>query len=602
MKKIIKAAAAVPTVRPANVVRCTENIIKKIDEARDEQAELLLFPELSLCGVSGGDLLGSELLCDAVISAVAELEKKADGIAFVLGAPIRQGGRIFNCALYFADGKLQGIVPKQKLGYEERRVFSPACDAREDKISLLGREIPFGAQLRFDFCGLALAISVGDSEFSAVADADIVVCPTAIVGIPRGRRKLANMAETASARDGALYIVASAGCDESTADCVYSGGSLIACGGKILKQNSGVAESDYILTAEVQIDQRNVQYIPKPPEEDSFKIKRTPFVPTDRDELRELVYETLDLQAAGLARRLRLLGCRPVLGISGGLDSTLALLVCLAALDRLGRPASDLLGITMPCFGTSGDTLSNSLALMQLLGVEGRTVRIGDTVKSHLADIGHSEDKYDAAYENAQARERTQVLMDIANMVGGIVIGTGDLSELALGWCTYNGDQMSMYSVNASLPKTLIREMVRVLADDKRFVLAREPLLAIVDQPISPELVPPDKASGKIAQKTEDIVGPYELHDFFLYYFMRYGCRPRKLYEMALSVFEGDYGAATVKYWLSTFFRRFFSQQFKRSVAPDGASVGPVSLSPRGGWCTPSDADGEMWVLEAALL
>lgn len=643
MKDVIRLAAAVPTVRAGNVGFNLEQIKKYIRAAKADGVRVLVTPELGLSGYSCGDLFFSECLQSAVMRAIAELAPETVGITVAVGAPIRHEGRLFNCALLYSDGSLVGVVPKMYLPnygeFSEKRFFASGMDSRSEVILLNGQYVPFGEGLVFDDCnGVGIGIEICEdcwapitpSAMLALGGADIILNLSASTQMVAKDAYRSSMVTGLSARLMATYMYVSSGYTESTADYVCSGYSAIASGGVLLEESKKFIDGDYMICADADLSycraerQRVNRFGDCAYRADAYSAVRTvgldnsftledapidhmkigpyPFIPTDMKERRERVAQLYELQCAALARRMELTGNRPVLGISGGLDSTLALLVAIGASARLGHGADYVIAVTMPCFGTSGTTYKNSLALMENLKVSARTVVIGDSVKQHFKDIGHAENVYDAAYENAQARERTQVLMDIANMERGLVIGTGDLSELALGWCTYNGDHMSMYAVNASIPKTLIREMVRTLADDERFAAARDYLLDIVGQPISPELLPPDAVSGQIAQKTEDIVGPYELHDFFLFYMVRFGFGPSKLFEMATLAFRGRYDRETIKKWLVKFMRRFFTQQFKRSCAPDGAFTGSVFLSPRGGWNVPSDTDGSMWIAEAESL
>lgn len=640
MKDVIRVAAAVPSVRPGNVVANLEQIKKYIGEARAAGVRVLVLPELGLTGYSCGDMFFSQTLQGAVTGAIAELEGESRDITFAVGAPIFNEGRLFNCALLFSGGRLCGVVPKMYLPcygeFSEKRIFASGLSTAAQTVRLLGRDIPFGRGLVFRDCnGLGLGLEICEDAWApmppstllALGGANIILNLSASTAMAAKHSYRRQMVTELSARLMALYVYASAGYTESTADYVCSGSSFIASGGVCLAENKKYIDGDYLLYADSDLGccrmerQRLDRFgdcaaalgMPEGVRRidldgsltcesapyDRLRVSPYPFIPADEAERRERVEQVFELQTVALARRMQLTGCRPVIGVSGGLDSTLALMVAINASERLGYSPEHVVGITMPCFGTSGATYKNSLALMESLRVEARTVVIGDSVKQHFADIGHAENVYDAAYENAQARERTQVLMDVANMVNGLVIGTGDMSELALGWCTYNGDHMSMYAVNASIPKTLIREMVRTLADDERFVAAKEYLLTVVGQPISPELLPPDAVSGSIAQKTEDIVGPYELHDFFLFYMLRFGCGPQKLFELATLAFRGRYDGETIKRWLVRFMRRFFTQQFKRSCAPDGVLTGSVFVSPRGGWNMPSDADGALWIAEA---
>ena len=429
-----------------------------------------------------------------------------------------------------------------------------------------------------------------------------------------------------SARCSCIYAYASVGFTESTTDLVYSGHSLIAQNGRILAESDGVVASDYLLVQDCDLGvirasrRKNATFricaqryaggmLTVEGGADTLRsdgslypLQKLPFIPQTRAQRQSYCNSVFQLQVTGLKQRLSAIGgAKAVIGISGGLDSTLALLVAVEAMRQMGRPASDVYGITMPCFGTSDRTYSNSWELMRTLGITAREISIKNAVSLHFEDIGHDPAVHNATYENAQARERTQILMDVAGMVGGIVVGTGDLSELALGWCTYNGDHMSMYGVNGSIPKTLIRWMIDAISETDSFASSRAVLQDILDTPISPELLPPD-AEGKIAQCTEDLVGPYALHDFFIYHALSFGFSPTKIYTMACRAFAGDFDAATIKKWLVSFYRRFFSQQFKRSCMPDGVKAGPVGLGPRGDWVMPSDAAARVWLEEAERL
>ena len=644
MKDIIRVAVASLRVRPGNVDFNLAQIKKYIHQAKEQGVRILAFPELSITGYSCGDLFLHESLTDAAADALLSLESEADGIAFALGAPIKIRGRLCNCAVFYANKKIMGIVPKLFLAndgvFSERRIFRPGWEFGEKFIRFGDRDIPFGDGLIFegeDGVGVGIEICedvwtpIPPATYLAMGGANVIInlsTSPASAG-KRERRRSLVLGQSASLMT--VYIYACSSYEESTADYICAGHSIIASSGLCLAESREFAACDYLLVADSDlgcgrfdrarsssysdsvmynkvldkvryVSDPGLRYICENPPVDKLKINRFPFIPSDDATLKERVAQLFELQAAALARRLELTGCRPVLGISGGLDSTLALLVSIRAVERLGRPASYVLGLTMPCFGTSSATLSGANELMSGLGIEHRTINIAASVKQHFADIGQPEGLYDATYENAQARERTQVLMDIANSVRGLVVGTGDLSELALGWCTFNGDHMSMFAVNSSLPKTLIREMVRVLADYECFSAVKDTLLRIVAQPISPELLPPDATSGSIAQKTEDIVGPYELHDFFLFYLVRFGYSPTKIYELAKIAFAGVFPDDVIKSWLKVFFRRFFSSQFKRSVSPDSVMLGSVFLSPRGGWNVPSDADGSAWLRECDQL
>ena len=590
MSRTIRTAAATPELKPGNVAFNLTEIKNCITRARKLGVQLLVLPELCLTGCSCGDLLLYDVITDAVKDALSELAPLADGIAFIVGAPlIPSDGYLRDCACVFANKQLRGIVMRDRFPrpdyFSRARLFSTKPAA----FNIMGKRYEACNGTVFDVNGMSIGVSIGADIPNISADL-ICLLDAAPAFIGSADERLYEICKASIERRTPL-IYASSSADESTADFVCSG-QLIIANGKPLAATRGCVCSNGFITADIEL---GVICTDKQSEPERAFDARYPFIPADMSKAADRI---LEIQSEALARRLKLTGSRPVIGVSGGLDSTMALLVAVRAAEKLNRPASYVLGITMPCFGTSGYTFNNSLALMEQLGVEARTVLIGDSVRQHLRDIGHAEDVFDAAYENAQARERTQVLMDVANMVGGIVIGTGDLSESALGWCTYNGDHMSMYSVNASLPKTLIQRTVRALAATDRFSGAAKTLLAVVDQPISPELLPPDAKNGKIAQKTEDIVGPYELHDFFIYHLLKNRYGPQKIFDSACAAFGDKYDADTIKKWLSVFLHRFFTQQFKRSCAPDGVCVQPFNLSPRIGWAVPSDADGNFFEIQ----
>ncbi|HHT54922.1 MAG TPA: NAD(+) synthase [Clostridiales bacterium] len=643
MKDIIRIAAAVPRVVPGNVDFNLTETIKYIRAAKEKQVRLLVFPELGITGYTCGDLFFCENLLAAAQAALLSLEKEAEDIAFAVGAPLPVAGRLCNCAFFYANRRLVGVVPKLYLPnyreFSEKRWFRSGYEVAVDSVTVGGCRFPFGQGLVFEGeDGVSVGIEICEdlmapvppSSFLALGGANIILNLSASSEAAKKHEYRRSLVTGQSARLLALYAYTSAGYGESVADYVASGHSIIASGGVCLAENKNYVDSGNMIYADSDLgcnmaDRRRcssfsdaalyseiagkIRYIREDglrftcdnPPTDRLLVSRYPFVPEDEPTLRERVSQLFEMQVTALSRRLETTGLRPVIGVSGGLDSTLALLVSIAAVEKLGRPASNVLGITLPCFGTSTATLGNAIRLMEVLGVESRTINITESVKRHFEDIGHPGNIYDTAYENAQARERTQVLMDICNMTGGLMIGPGDMSELALGFCTYGGDHMSMYAPNASLPKTLIRQMVSCLADTDRFLSAREVLLQVVGQPISPELIPPD-ADGDISQKTEDIIGPYELHDFFLYYLIRYGFGPAKIYELARLAFGSDFQNHEIKHWLKVFFTRFFSSQFKRSCTPDSVMMGSVSLSSRGGWNMPSDADGTLWRREIERL
>ncbi len=633
MKDVLRAALVVPALKVADVSFNTEQIQKRIDEAAQKGATLVAFPELSLTGASCGDLFLSDLLCARAAEALCELASAVPAqMTVVVGAPLAVGGQVYNCALALGENQIYGAVAKSFLSPKngEERHFASGADLCTTLASIGCFTFPVGSELLF--CakdGTKLALTFAEDEnapisaaaLAAMAGAEIVVelgAENAQIGAREVRRTrlLANSKNAVCA-----LLRVSAGKDESAADLVYAGEAMMALSGSMIAENACVADGDYLLAAD--LDLGRVRYERRHDrtfaaacaryaseyenvncdgavcgsDGEMLALSRLPFIPDCAQERETRAAEIFEIQATGLARRLSVVGGKLVVGISGGLDSTLAVLVAVRAMRKLGLPTTNITAVTMPCFGTTDETLGNALELMQTLGVTTRTVSIKEAVLQHFKDIGQDPADFSVTYENAQARERTQVLMDIANQVGGIVLGTGDLSELALGWCTYNGDHMSMYGVNADVPKTLVRWVITALAETAEFAASEAVLKRILDTPISPELLPPD-AVGKIAQKTEDIVGPYALHDFFLYWVVRYQYTPTKLFEMARSAFAGVFDGTVIKKWLTVFWRRFFNQQFKRNCLPDGVKVGSVGLSPRGDWQMPSDASAALWLQE----
>ena len=627
----IKVASATPALQVAGCAYNTEQLLALMAQAAQAGVRLLVFPELAITGYTCGDLfLQRTLLEGAVTGLRAILQASRDyDMLVVAGLPLAVDAKLYNTAAVCLRGRLLGLVPKANLPtyneFYEGRLFA-AGPAKPRLLSLLGQEVPFGSDLIF-CCNQLPAFRLGveicedlwvpqpRSSVLALAGATVIANPSAsneTIGKAEYRRQLVL---SHSARLVAGYVYADAGADESTTDLVFSGHDLIAENGVLLAQSKPFSQGRLI--SELDVDrleeERRRQSTYPSADTQGFTlvpfdlplqaaaltrhIDPRPFVPGDAQLRAQRCESIFAIQAMGLKKRIAHTRCRrAVIGISGGLDSCLALLVSVRAMDLLGRPRSGVLAVTMPCFGTTRRTRSNAELLCQQLGVSFDCVDISESVRRHLVDIGHSEQQQDVTYENAQARERTQVLMDIANRENGLVVGTGDLSELALGWATYNGDHMSMYGVNASIPKTLVRHMVPYAAD----TAGSEPLSAVLNDilntPVSPELLPAQ--NGEIAQKTEDIVGPYALHDFFLYYMMRFGFTPGKIYRLALAAFQNEYSPETVLAWLRTFYRRFFSQQFKRSCLPDGPKVGSVALSPRGDWRMPSDASAALWMAE----
>ena len=628
----IKVAAASPALRVADCRYNAEQSVAAMQRAAAAGVRLLVLPELGLTGYTCGDLLLQPVLQQGALHALQTLLAVSAGLPMttVAGLPLEVEGKLYNCAAVLHGGKILGVVPKTNLPnygeFYEARWFTPA-PAEAKAISLMGQQVPFGTDLLFccrELPEYKLAVEICEdlwvalppSTRHAMAGATVIANCSAsdeTIGKAEYRRELIT---GQSARLMAGYLYADAGRGESTTDMVFAGHNLIAENGRLLAETALftnemiVTEIDVRrLTAERRrtntwraADSAGYTIIPfsLPAEVTTLTrlIDPHPFVPADSAERKQRCEAILTMQAEGLRRRLEHIGCPcAVLGISGGLDSTLALLVAVRALDLLGRPRTDMIAVTMPGFGTTHRTRSNAELLCEKLGVTLRTVSIAAAVRQHFKDIGHDESVTDTTYENAQARERTQVLMDIANQENGIVVGTGDLSELALGWATYNGDHMSMYGVNGSIPKTLVRYLVRHAAETCGDEALAAVLYDILDTPVSPELLPADEG-GRIAQKTEDLVGPYELHDFFLYHFIRYGCPPQKLLYLAENAFAGRYDRAVILKWLRTFCRRFFQQQFKRSCLPDGPKVGSVTLSPRGDWRMPSDASAALWLRE----
>ena len=624
----IRVAAATPDIKVADCDYNADRIIELIRQAAEEDASIVVFPELCITGYTCGDLFLQKVLLDGAKNALVKIAKETadcDLLAFV-GLPFEVDGKLYNCAAAVNRGSVEGFVPKKNIPnyseFYEARHFTPWQEGSHGLV-FMDDYIPFG-DIIFGGCIPELAVGVEICEDLwvpeppsgklAEAGATIICNLSAsdeIIGKGEYREQLV---KSQSARLVCGYIYADAGMGESTQDLIFSGHNLIAENGTIVgesrKFTTGltfgeidlhrlIAERRKMNTFPIDSRTRKFESVYFPITMKNLDLKRRfppmPFVPSDKDDLNSRCEEILTMQATGLATRLRHIGCKTaVIGLSGGLDSTLALIVAVHAFDMLGLDRKGILTVTMPCFGTTNRTKSNALSLAEAYGVELKEVNITAAVRQHFADIGQSENVTDVTFENGQARERTQVLMDIANQKGGIVIGTGDLSELALGWATYNGDHMSMYGVNASVPKTLVRHLVAYESrntDDKRLSEVLDDVLAT---PVSPELLPPTE--GEISQKTEDIVGPYELHDFFLYYMVRCGFPPKKILRIAEQSFEGRFDKDTIKKWLTVFLKRFFSQQFKRSCLPDGPKVGSVTLSPRGDWRMPSDACVRLWL------
>ena len=632
MLDFVRIACAVSPVKVGDVKKNAADICGYIEKADAQNVDIVLFPELALTGYTCGDLFFQDALHNAVkegLKQISECSANHPEITAVVGAPIKVGSTLYNCAAVFTGGILHGIVPKSHIPGNERRWFASGADLDETTIlynSELITELRAAqifsvgnAMVGIEICEDLMA-PLSPSSFLATEGAEIILNLSASHELAGKRAYRRELVRNRSAACNCIYAYASAGFTESTSDLVYSGHSLIAENGKLLAENDAAPATDYMLIQDcdlgrIRADRCKNQYysfvkdcayndvlVENLRSDGSlYPLRKLPFVPSAKADRDERCKEIFNIQVTGLMQRLATINANAVIGISGGLDSTLALLVAVEAMRRLDRPLTDVYGVTMPCFGTSDRTYNNSWELMKKLGISPKEISIKKAVTQHFEDIGHDISVHNATFENAQARERTQILMDYASVVGGIVIGTGDLSELALGWCTYNGDHMSMYGVNGSIPKTMIRWIIEAIADTADFSAAKDVLMDILDTPISPELLPPD-AEGRIAQKTEDLVGPYALHDFFLFYALRYGFTPTKIYALACRAFADDFDAETIKKWLKNFYRRFFTQQFKRNCQPDGVTVGSVTLGPRGGWMMPSDASARIWLEEAEAL
>ena len=627
----LKVAAAVPAVKVADVEYNVNQVESLIAQAEGQGVEVMVFPELCLTGYSCQDLFREQLLIDKAeegLLVLLDFTRKLD-VVCIVGLPVQIGSLLYNCAAVIQGGTLLGIVPKTYLPnygeFYEKRWFASAQDLMPQDVYLAGSPVHVtpdpvifstsdGARFGIEICEDVWAPTPPSNRLT-LAGADVIFNLSASDDLVGKHQYLRQLLCQQSARTMCGYVYASCGFGESTQDVVYGGNAMILENGHLLCESERFSFQPQIKMMQVDIErlrterrtnstfitaQSRVKCTPfnvacKPAMPRDFELMRPvnphPFIPAD-DQMQPTCEEILNIQVAGLAKRLyHINGSKAVIGISGGLDSTLALLVTVKAFDKLGLDRRGIIGITMPGFGTTDRTHDNAVKLMQQLGVTIREISIAKAVTQHFMDIGHDAKIHDTTYENSQARERTQILMDVANRENAIVVGTGDLSELALGWATYNGDHMSMYGVNAGVPKTLVRYLVSYIAKS----MATEVLLDIVDTPISPELIPADE-KGNIRQKTEDLVGPYELHDFFLYYFLRFGFRPAKIFMLARRAFNGTYDDEVIKHWLQTFCRRFFTQQFKRSCMPDGPKVGSVSLSPRGDWRMPSDASSVLWL------
>ncbi len=644
----IRAVCAVPNLSVGDPALNTETILEKMQEAAAKNADLVVFPELCLTGYTCGDLFFQSQLLRSVkkcLVRIAEESRRYD-FAVLVGAPLAIGGQLYNCALTLSNGRICGIVPKTFLPnyneFYEQRWFSSAADLQTDTVRFSDLcadceddyDIPVGSNLIFRYKNeVNFAIEICEDLWTPLPPSTLLTLRGAelICNLSASNETIAkrhyrrSLVSQQSARCLCAYVYTSAGACESTQDLIFSGHSLMAENGTLLCENRKTIDSDYLLVQDIDIGKIRADRMKYKTFRDCASLygaqddavfvsvrgktqdvhgdgqeavlSKRPFVPASEQDRKERCMAIFEMQAAGLKKRLEVTRGKAVIGVSGGLDSTLALLVTVYAMQSLNRPLTDVIAVTLPCFGTTDRTHSNAWKLMDALGVTAREVNIREACTLHCRDIGHDMETLDVTFENVQARERTQILMDIACKEGGFVVGTGDLSELALGWCTYNADHMSMYGVNASIPKTLIKWMIASIAQHDIFAGCAEVLYDIIDTPISPELLPPDE-NGNITQETESLVGPYILHDFFLYYMLRYGFAPKKIYALALKAFEGDFDGETILKWLKTFYKRFFSQQFKRSCLPDGVKVGSVCLSPRGDWRMPSDASAAAWLKE----
>lgn len=636
----VKVAAAVPRVKVADCKFNSERLEGLITIAEGKGVQILTFPEMCITGYTCGDLFAQQLLLEQAEMALIQIlnSTRQLDIISILGMPVVVNSTVINAAVVIQKGKILGVVAKTYLPnykeFYEQRWFTSALQVSENSVRLCGQIVPMGNNLLFETAETTFGIEICEDLWATVPPSSSLALQGAEIifnlsaddeGIGK-HNYLCSLISQQSARCISGYVFSSSGFGESTTDVVFAGNGLIYENGYLLARSERFCMDEQLIINEIDVEciraERRVNTTftankANCPGKEAVRIStefvnskdlnltRTfnlhPFVPQG-SELNSRCEEIFSIQIAGLAQRLLHTGAKTaVIGISGGLDSTLALLVCVKTFDKLGLSRKDILGITMPGFGTTDRTYHNAIDLMNSLGVSIREISIREACIQHFKDIGHDLNIHDVTYENSQARERTQILMDIANQTWGMVIGTGDLSELALGWATYNGDHMSMYGVNAGIPKTLVKHLVQWVAENGMDEASKATLLDIVDTPISPELIPADE-NGEIKQKTEDLVGPYELHDFFLYYFLRFGFRPSKIYFLAQTAFSGVYDDETIKKWLQTFFRRFFNQQFKRSCLPDGPKVGSISISPRGDWRMPSDASSAAWLKEIAEL
>ena len=641
MRGLVRVGAAVPSLALGNVKENMKRHLAMMREAKEKHVSIVTFPELSLTGYTCGDLFFQRRLLDDVTDALLALkDEMPEGILAVVGAPLEIEGALYNCAVVLHKGEIISAVPKTFLPnngeFYEKRWFQSG-DARRDASVAIPKlktdvcrqaifETEDGVRFGIELCE-DLWAPLPPSTMLSVDGAEIILNLSASNELLSKREYRQQLISQQSARCQCGYVYVSAGMGESSSDLVFSGHSVIASCGTVIRESEGYLADNYLMTADIDIDRIRADRMKQSSFADcaaqvramwkqepnilrtmenallpddaapDYRVSKHPFIPSDKASRQLRCAQILAMQATALARRLSVTGGKVVVGISGGLDSTLALLAACKAVDMLHLPRTNILGITMPCFGTTDRTYHNALDLMTSLGVSQREIPIHNAVRQHFADIGHDESDHSVTYENCQARERTQVLMDVANKIGAIVLGTGDLSEIALGWCTYNADHMSMYGVNSGVPKTLVRWVIQTAAENEAFSSSRECLQSILDTPISPELLPPDE-KGNILQQTEDVVGPYALHDFFLYYAIRFGYPPKKVFELCCIAFQDDFSCETILKWLKNFYRRFWTQQFKRNCMPDGVKIGSIALSPRGDWRMPSDAQYKAWMDE----
>lgn len=641
MRGLVRVGAAVPSLALGNVKENMKRHLAMMREAKEKHVSIVTFPELSLTGYTCGDLFFQRRLLDDVTDALLTLkDEMPEEILAVVGAPLEIEGALYNCAVVLHKGEIISAVTKTFLPnngeFYEKRWFQSG-DARRDASVAIPKlkmdvcrqaifETEDGVRFGIELCE-DLWAPLPPSTMLSVEGAEIILNLSASNELLSKREYRQQLISQQSARCQCGYVYVSAGMGESSSDLVFSGHSVIASCGTVIRESEGYLADNYLMTADIDIDRIRADRMKQSSFADcaaqvramwkqapnilrtmenallpddvtpDYRVSKHPFIPSDKASRQLRCAQILAMQATALARRLSVTGGKVVVGISGGLDSTLALLAACKAVDMLHLPRTNILGITMPCFGTTDRTYHNALDLMTSLGVSQREIPIHNAVRQHFADIGHDESDHSVTYENCQARERTQVLMDVANKIGAIVLGTGDLSEIALGWCTYNADHMSMYGVNSGVPKTLVRWVIQTAAENEAFSSSRECLQSILDTPISPELLPPDE-KGNILQQTEDVVGPYALHDFFLYYAIRFGYPPKKVFDLCCIAFQDDFSCETILKWLKNFYRRFWTQQFKRNCMPDGVKIGSIALSPRGDWRMPSDAQYKAWMDE----